>query len=52
MSFINYGQYEFTSIINPFHAIGLFRYPLKISENLWFSDLLRVYQKRPVAWNG
>ena len=22
---------------NPFHATGLFLYPLKTSENLWFS---------------
>ena len=38
--------------INPFHATGLFRKPLKTSENLWFSDVFRGYQKRPVAWNG
>ena len=31
--------------LNPFHAAGLFLYPLKISENLWF-------RKRPVSWNG
>ena len=35
--------------LNPFHATGLFRYPLKISENLWFSDVFREYRKRPVA---
>ena len=39
--------------LNPFHATGLFRYPMKTSENLrkplvlW----LRGYRKRPVAWN-
>ena len=38
--------------INPFHATGLFRKPLKTSENLWFSDVFKGYQKRPVAWNG
>ena len=38
--------------INPFHASGLFWYPLKASENLWFSDVFRGYQKRTVAWNG
>ena len=27
--------------INPFHATGLFLYPLKTSENLWFSDVIR-----------
>ena len=31
------------SILNPFHATGLFRYPLKTSENLWFSDVFRGY---------
>ena len=25
--------------LNPFHATGLFRYPLKTLENLWFSDV-------------
>ena len=25
--------------INSFHATGLFRCPLKTSENLWFSDV-------------
>ena len=37
--------------LNPFHAIGLFLYPLKISENLWFSYVFRGYRKRPVTWN-
>ena len=27
-------------------------YPLKASENLWFSDIFRGYQKRSVTWNG
>ena len=31
----------FAKIVNPFHATGLFRYPLKTSENLWFSDAFR-----------
>ena len=38
--------------INLFHATGLFLYPLKKWENLWFSDILRRHRKRPVAWNG
>ena len=25
--------------VNPFHATGLLRYPLKTSEDLWFSDV-------------
>ena len=37
--------------INPFHATGLFLYPLKTSENLWFFDVSRGYRKKPVAWN-
>ena len=39
------------SLINSFHATVLFLYPLKISENFWFSDVFRGYRKRPVAWN-
>ena len=38
--------------INPFHATGLFRYPLKTSEKQRFSDVFRGYRKRPAAWNG
>ena len=37
--------------INLFHAPHLFWYPLKTSENLWFSDVFMGYQKRSVAWN-
>ena len=37
------------SIINPFYAIGLFLYPLKTSENLWFSDVFRGYRQRLLA---
>ena len=37
--------------INPFHATDLFWYPLETSENLWFSNAFRGYQKRWVAWN-
>ena len=39
-------------LINPFHVSGLFLYPLKTSENLWFSDVFKDYRKRPDAWNG
>ena len=35
--------------INPFHATGLFLYPLKKSENQRFSDTFAGYRKRPVA---
>ena len=37
--------------LNPIHATDLFLYPLKIWENLWFSDVFRRCKKRPVAWN-
>ena len=40
------------SYINPFHATGLFRYPLKTSEKQRFSDVFRGYRKRPATWNG
>ena len=49
LSTLSFRQYTF---INPFHATGLFWYPLKTSENLWFSDVFRGYQKRSVVWNG
>ena len=41
-----------TFAFNTFHATDLFWYPLKASETLWFFDVFRGYQKRPVAWNG
>ena len=39
-------------MMDPFHANDLFLYPLKTSENLWFSDVFRGYRKRPMARNG
>ena len=42
----------FWKLFNPFHATGLFLYPLKTSKNLRFSDVFRGYRKRPMAWNG
>ena len=38
--------------VNPFHAAGLFLYPLKTSENQSFSDNFRGYKKKPVLRNG
>ena len=32
-------------VFNPFYATGLFLYPLKTSENLWFSDVFLVGRK-------
>ena len=37
---------------NLFLATGLFLYPMKISENFWFSDIFRGYRNRPVVENG
>ena len=34
-----------SELLNPFHATGFFLYPLKTLENLWFSDVFRVYRK-------
>ena len=42
--------WSFNISFNPFYATDLFWYPLKTSENLWFS-VFRGYQKRAVAWN-
>ena len=36
--------------INSFYTTGLYLYPLKTSENLWFSDVFRRYRKRPVGF--
>ena len=38
-----------STCFNPFHATGLFLYPLKTLENQRFSDNYRGYRKRPVA---
>ena len=45
-------MYWLYPVINPFHATGLFLYPLETSENLSLSDDFRGYRKRPVALNG
>ena len=37
------------TLFNLFHATGLFLYPLKTLENLWFSGDFRWYRKRSVA---
>ena len=37
--------------VSPFRATGLFQYPLKTSENPWFSDVFRGYLKKQVARN-
>ena len=39
--------------VNPFHATGLFLYPLKTLENQSFFDVFRSYRirKSSVAWN-
>ena len=40
------------SAFNPFHATGLFQYPMKTSVKFRFSDVFRGYRKRPVTWKG
>ena len=36
---------------NPFQANIPFLYPLKVSENLWFSRVFRGYRNGILAWN-
>ena len=43
---------ELSVSVNPLHVTGLFLYALKISENIWFSDVFRGYRKKPVTWSG
>ena len=38
-------------IMNPFPVNNFFLYPLKSTENMWFSDPLRGY-KRGALWHG
>ena len=35
-----------SDILNPFCATGLFLYPLKALENLWFLDVFRWYRNK------
>ena len=37
--------------LNLFQANAPFLYPLKTSENLWFSDVFRRYRKETLTWN-
>ena len=37
------------TLTDSFLATGLFLYPLKISEKLWFPDVFRGYRKRVAA---
>ena len=38
-----------TELFNPFHATGLFLYPLETSENQRFSGVFRGSRKRQMA---
>ena len=40
------------NVVNPFHVNVPFLYSLKMSENLWFSDVFRGYKSRTLAWKG
>ena len=47
----DFTAYEYLiSAFNSLNATAPFLYPLKTSQNLWFSDIFRGYGKRPVAW--
>ena len=37
------------SVLNPFNPTTLFLYPLKTSENLWFSGAFTGYSEIPVT---
>ena len=39
------------NILKPFHTNGLFLYPLKTSENPWFSVVFRGYRNKSLAGN-
>ena len=49
----NYLKKDHKNLANiiPFHASGLFIYPLKTSGNQRFADIFREYRKVPVAQN-
>ena len=55
-----YGPRRITSNTATFYAVYpnlfqvnvVFLYPLKTSENLWFSDVFRGYRKGTLTWNG
>ena len=38
-------EVSWKAFVSPFHATGLFLYPPKTSENLWFSDVFRVIER-------
>ena len=42
-------RHIFWKIFNPFHATGVFLYPLKTSENQRFSDVSSGYREKSVA---
>ena len=35
-----------------FQASVFFLYPLKTSDNLWFSDVFKVYRKETLNWKS
>ena len=42
----------FSMFINPFHVNLPLLYPLKNSENVWFSGVFREYRNEAMWWNG
>ena len=49
MSYVERGAWHF---LNPFLSNATFLYPLKMSENLWFSDVFRGYRNMTLDKNG
>ena len=41
--------HEIIYYVNPFHGTGLFRKPLKTSENLWLSDAFKGVSKEIIG---
>ena len=50
--FLYFNHYIQIFYISSFHANAPFLYPLKTSENIWFSDVFREYRNETLAWNG
>ena len=47
--YTQYSHIILNQVLNPFHAIGLFLYPLKASQNQRFLDVFKGYRKRLVV---
>ena len=43
------GEMNFVLTADPFYATVLLLYLLKTSENIWFSHIFRLYEKRSMV---